>query len=45
VGEFREGMFMTRFFSDLVLTEGSEGRLEPFAEEIPEPVASEPGEA
>jgi carbamoyl-phosphate synthase large subunit len=45
VGEFREGMFMTRFFSDLVLTDGSEGRLEPFAEEIPEPVASEPGEA
>ena len=45
VGEFREGMFMTRFFSDLVLTDGSDGRLEPFAEEIPEPVASEPGEA
>jgi carbamoyl-phosphate synthase large subunit len=45
VGEFREGMFMTRFFSDLVLTDGSDGRLEPFAEELPEPVASEPGEA
>ena len=45
VGEFREGMFMTRFFSDLVLTAGSDGRLEPFAEELPEPVASEPGEA
>ncbi len=45
VGEFREGTFMTRFFSDLVLTEGSDGRLEPFAEELPEPVASEPGEA
>ena len=44
VGEFREGTFMTRFFSDLVLTEGSDGRLEPFAEELPEPVASEPGE-
>jgi carbamoyl-phosphate synthase large subunit len=45
VGEFREGMFMTRFFSDLVLTEGTDARLEPFAEELPEPVASEPGEA
>jgi carbamoyl-phosphate synthase large subunit len=45
VGEFREGVVMTRFFSDLCLTEGAEGRLEPFAEELPEPVASEPGEA
>ncbi|TML16134.1 MAG: ATP-grasp domain-containing protein, partial [Actinobacteria bacterium] len=45
VGEFREGVLMTRFFSDLCLTEGSDGRLEPFAEEVPEPVASEPGEA
>jgi carbamoyl-phosphate synthase large subunit len=44
VGEFREGMFMTRFFSVLYLTKGRDGRLEPFAEEIPEPVASEPGE-
>ena len=26
---------MTRFFSDLCLTEGSDGRLEPFAEEVP----------
>jgi len=45
VGEFREGVVMTRFFSDLCLTEGNDGRLEPFAEEVPEPVASEPGEA
>jgi carbamoyl-phosphate synthase large subunit len=45
VGEFREGVVMTRFFSHLSLTEGPDGRLEPFAEEIPEPVASEPGEA
>ena len=45
VGEFREGVVMTRFFSDLCLIEGSDGRLEPFAEEVPEPVASEPGEA
>jgi carbamoyl-phosphate synthase large subunit len=45
VGEFREGVVMTRFFSDLCLTEGSNGRLELFAEEVPEPVASEPGEA
>ncbi|MEP6909353.1 MAG: ATP-grasp domain-containing protein [Actinomycetota bacterium] len=44
LGEFREGVVMTRFFSDLCLTEGEDGRLEPFAEELPEPVASEPGE-
>jgi carbamoyl-phosphate synthase large subunit len=45
VGEFREGVVMTRFFSDLCLTQAGDGRLEPFAEEVPEPVASEPGEA
>jgi carbamoyl-phosphate synthase large subunit len=44
VGDFREGVVMTRFFSHLCLTEGSDG-LEPYAEEIPEPVASEPGDA
>jgi carbamoyl-phosphate synthase large subunit len=45
LGEFREGVVMTRFFSDLCLTENGDGRLEPFAEELPEPIASEPGEA
>jgi carbamoyl-phosphate synthase large subunit len=45
VGDFLEGVVMTRFFSDLCLTEGADRRLEPFAEELPEPVASEPGEA
>jgi carbamoyl-phosphate synthase large subunit len=45
VGDFRAGVVMTRFFSHLCLTETSDGRLEPFAEEIPEPVASEPGDA
>ena len=45
VGEFREGMLMTRFFSHLVLTESEDGTLEPVAEEVPEPVAPEPGEA
>jgi carbamoyl-phosphate synthase large subunit len=44
VGEFRAGIVMTRFFSDLVLSAGPDGTLEPFAEELPEPVASEPGE-
>jgi carbamoyl-phosphate synthase large subunit len=44
VGDFREGVVMTRFFSHLCLTEGADG-LEPFAEEIPEAVASEPGDA
>ena len=36
---------MTRFFSDLCLTAEDGGSLVPFAEELPEPVAGEPGEA
>jgi carbamoyl-phosphate synthase large subunit len=43
LGDFREGVVMTRFFSDLCLTAGGDGTLEPFAEELPEPIASEPG--
>ena len=42
--EFRAGVVMTRFFSDLCLVEGPDGELVPFAEEIPEPVAAEPGQ-
>jgi carbamoyl-phosphate synthase large subunit len=45
LGEFKEGVVMTRFFSHLSLTEGSNGTLEPFAEEVPEPIASETGDA
>lgn len=45
VGEFRAGVVMTRFFSDLCLVEGPDGALEPFAEELPDAVAGEPGEA
>jgi carbamoyl-phosphate synthase large subunit len=45
LGDFRAGVVMTRFFSHLCLTSGAGGSLEPFAEELPEPVASEPGEA
>jgi len=45
LGEFREGVVMTRFFSDLCLVEDGNGALVPFAEEIPHPVAAEPGEA
>jgi carbamoyl-phosphate synthase large subunit len=44
LGEFREGVVMTRFFSDLCLIEDADGELVPFAEELPDPVASEPGE-
>jgi carbamoyl-phosphate synthase large subunit len=44
LGEFREGVVMTRFFSDLCLVDGPDGGLVPFAEELPEPIASEPGE-
>jgi carbamoyl-phosphate synthase large subunit len=45
LGEFQEGVVMTRFFSHLSLTSGPDGALEPFAEDVPEPIASEPGEA
>ena len=44
LGEFREGIVMTRFFTDLCLVRGENGELEPFAEELPEPIAAEPGE-
>ena len=44
MGDFREGVVMTRFFSHLCLVAGPDGLLEPFAEDVPEPVASEPGE-
>jgi carbamoyl-phosphate synthase large subunit len=43
LGEFREGVVMTRFFTDLCLTREG-GRLVPFAEELPRPIAAEPGE-
>jgi carbamoyl-phosphate synthase large subunit len=45
LGDFREGVVMTRFFSHLSLTVADDGTLEPFSEDVPEPVASEPGEA
>jgi carbamoyl-phosphate synthase large subunit len=41
VGEFREGVFMTRFFSHLSLTANGDGSLAPFAEELPDPVAAD----
>ena len=39
LGDFRAGLVMTRFFSELVLSAGPGGTLEPFAEELPEPIA------
>jgi carbamoyl-phosphate synthase large subunit len=44
LGDFRAGLVMTRFFSELVLRAGDDATLEPFAEELPEPVVSEPSE-
>jgi carbamoyl-phosphate synthase large subunit len=44
VGEFRAGVVMTRFFSDLCLLSAPDGTLVPFAEELPEALAGEPGE-
>ncbi|MGH2933049.1 MAG: ATP-grasp domain-containing protein [Gaiellaceae bacterium] len=38
LGDFRAGLYMTRFFSELVLAENGDS-LEPFAEELPQPVA------
>jgi carbamoyl-phosphate synthase large subunit len=43
LGDFLEGVLMTRFFSDLCLT-GDGDALVPFAEELPHPIAAEPGE-
>jgi carbamoyl-phosphate synthase large subunit len=37
LGDFRAGLYMTRFFSELVLTEDGD-TLKPFAEELPQPV-------
>jgi len=45
LGDFRAGVLMTRFFSHLCLTTEGDGTLIPFAEDMPEPVAGEPGEA
>jgi carbamoyl-phosphate synthase large subunit len=45
LGDFREGVVMTRFFSHLCLTAGADGTLEPFAEDVPDPIAAEPSEA
>jgi carbamoyl-phosphate synthase large subunit len=39
LGDYRAGLYMTRFFGELVLTAGPDGTLEPFAEELPEPIA------
>ena len=38
LGDFREGVVMTRFFSHLVLTSGRDGTLEQFEEELPETI-------
>ncbi len=38
LGDFRAGLYMTRFFGELVLSAGDDGTLEPFAEELPEPL-------
>ena len=45
LGDFRAGVLMTRFFSHLCLTTDDGGTLIPFAEDMPEPVAGEPGDA
>ena len=44
LGDFREGLVMTRFFSELVLSADESGRLAPFAEELPDPAVPERAE-
>jgi carbamoyl-phosphate synthase large subunit len=41
LGDFREGVYMTRFFSHLTMTEDGDGLLVPFAEELPDAVAAD----
>jgi carbamoyl-phosphate synthase large subunit len=41
VGEFREGVVMTRFYSHLSLKPELGGGFEPLAEEVPEPIAGD----
>ena len=41
LGDFRAGLVMTRFFSELVLSPDGDGTLAPYAEELPDPVAQE----
>ena len=37
LGDFRAGLYMTRFFGELVLSAGPDGTLDPFAQELPQP--------
>jgi carbamoyl-phosphate synthase large subunit len=37
LGDYRAGLYMTRFFGELVLTAGNDGTLEPFAPELSQP--------
>jgi carbamoyl-phosphate synthase large subunit len=37
LGDYRAGLYMTRFFGELILSAGEGGTLEPFAEELPQP--------
>jgi carbamoyl-phosphate synthase large subunit len=37
LGDYRVGLYMTRFFGELVLSAGPDGTLKPFAEELPQP--------
>jgi carbamoyl-phosphate synthase large subunit len=39
LGDFREGVVMTRFFSHLTLSTGADGTLEPFSEDLPDRIA------
>jgi carbamoyl-phosphate synthase large subunit len=45
LGDFREGVAMTRYLTQLSLTAAPDGTLEPFAEEVGDPIASEHGDA
>jgi carbamoyl-phosphate synthase large subunit len=41
LGDFREGVVMTRFFWQVTLSAAADGSLEPLADDLPEPIARE----
>ncbi len=39
LGDFRDGIVMTRFFWQVTLSAAADGSLEPFSPQLPEPIA------
>jgi carbamoyl-phosphate synthase large subunit len=45
LGDFQEGIVMSRYYSELFLASAPDGTIEPLVQAVPEPIASETGEA